>query len=236
MEKQLIGRVGFEQYKHVFTKAIRAALQESPERSLDEAAFPAYGHPNRLIHSFYWTRLRAVMQAIEGFGPLETALDFGCGSGVLLPFLAQHAKKVIGVDLDLEPSQKIQKYIQFPENISFINSSASGLREIEPRSINLITAMNVFEHMDEPREMIEHLYDLLRPDGYLVVSLPKENKIYSLARKLAGKEFTGDYHETNYREIEKIIAKKGAMVNIIKSFPHNLVFRIFFMQKYAVLI
>lgn len=230
MEDRLLNDANFSVYKQVFTEGVRAVLQVSPERSLDEAAFPAYAHPNKFIHSFYWTRLRAVMQAIDDFGPLDAALDFGCGSGVMLPFLAHRASTVIGADLNLEPSQKIQEFIRFPDNIRFLNTAKGGLDDLKRGSFSLVTAMNVFEHMANPRDLIDLLFNLLHPGGYLVVSLPKENKVYQLARKLAGREFTGDYHETNYQEIERFCAEKGSLTSII-SFPFDLVFRIFYIRK-----
>ena len=77
----------------------------------------------------------------------------------------------------------------------------------------------MFEHMATP-DLIDLLFNLLHPGGYLVVSLPKENKIYQLARGLVGREFTG-ITTTNYQEIERFCAEKGSLTSII-SFPFDL--------------
>ena len=231
METRLQGDVTFDIYRSAFVNAIRKTLESNPLRSLDEAAFPAYSHPNKIINWVYWTRLRSVMKAIRQFGRICTAFDFGCGSGVLLPFLGQRADKVIGADLDLAPVKQIQDHIKFPENISFVDLNVHPLETLETESVDLITALNVLEHLEESEKTIDILYGMLKPGGIMVVSLPKENKIYNLARKIAGKEFTGDYHETTYSDVERYCRQKGPLTDIVKHFPFNLVFRIFYLNK-----
>ena len=81
----------FNAYKSKFRTAIRKVLSESELGRLDEAAFPAYSHPNPFINWLFWQRLRKTMEYIEGSAPYQRVLDFGCGSGVLLPFLGKLA-------------------------------------------------------------------------------------------------------------------------------------------------
>ena len=71
----------FPSYKTTIRSAIRAALAEAKPGTLDEAAFPAYSHPNPFINWLFWQRLRVVMNFVQKHAPFEQVLDFGCGSG-----------------------------------------------------------------------------------------------------------------------------------------------------------
>jgi 2-polyprenyl-3-methyl-5-hydroxy-6-metoxy-1,4-benzoquinol methylase len=77
----------FNAYKSNIRTAIRKVLSETESGRLDEAAFLAYSHPNPFINWLFWQRLRKAMETIERGTPYRRILDFGCGSGVLLPSL-----------------------------------------------------------------------------------------------------------------------------------------------------
>src|SRR5688500_15506642 len=81
---------GFRAYTQCFVQAMRDVLGAGESSILSEAAFPAYAHPNVLIGSLFWERIRAVMRYL-GDAPRGTVVDFGCGGGVMLPFLAERS-------------------------------------------------------------------------------------------------------------------------------------------------
>ena len=223
--------VDFNTYKQIFMNAINEVLLNSPERSLDEAAFPAYSHPNKIINEIYWTRLKIVFQEIKSIGNISQSLDYGCGSGILLPFLAHHSEHVIGLDIDINPSTKIQKIIAFPTNITIKDLNVEPLSTLPKNHFDLITALNVLEHIDRPQETVDTLIYALKPGGRIIVSLPKENFLYYIGRKIAGKEFTGDYHKSDYANIVEIFNKKGLIIDLAKGFPYSSIFKIFYLQK-----
>src|SRR4030067_1374791 len=106
-----MNNAGFRSYKAALRRATRKVLASAPPRSLDEAGFPAYSHPNPVINWLFWQRLRRTMAYLERHAPYESALDFGCGSGVMLPFLGRHAKHVGCLDTDLSPFQQMQAHL-----------------------------------------------------------------------------------------------------------------------------
>ena len=221
----------FYGYRRTFVSAFRNILQQSEPGLLDEAAFPAYSHPNPIINWIYWQRLKAVTSEIAKGGKIDKVLDFGCGSGVLLPFLARYANSVTGMDLDVGPVLKMRQYIQFPENIEVIDLNISNLDDQLENSFDLITALNVLEHIEDPAPIIARFVSLLKTKGKLIVSLPKENKLYNTARKLAGKEFTGEYHATTYMEVEKLCQPYGDLKYLLKNSPFSHILRIFSVTK-----
>ena len=191
----------FAEYKARYYAAIRKVLAEAERGRLDEAGFPAYSHPNPVINWLFWQRLRRAMNHIEK--QHEKILDFGCGSGVMLPFLAQHGRQVIAMDIDLEPLQRIQKNIPLAENVQVLNTNEISISQLAARSFDLIVALDVLEHVDDLPRTLSELINLLKPGGELVISGPTENIFYKLGRWMAGPEFSGVYHERGMGEIKK---------------------------------
>jgi len=59
----------------------------------------------------------------------------------------------------------------------------------------------VLEHVRDLQGTLAALLRLLKACGQMIISGPTENAVYRLGRKLAGPEFSGDYHE---RRVERI--------------------------------
>jgi 2-polyprenyl-3-methyl-5-hydroxy-6-metoxy-1,4-benzoquinol methylase len=197
----------FTAYKQRYRSAIRQVLAESEPGRLDEAAFPAYSHPNPLINWLFWQRLRTAMDYIEWNAPFDQVLDFGCGSGVMLPFLAQHSKQVIALDIDLLPLENVKKHIPLPSNVEACDAKQVSLSALAQKSFDLISALDVLEHVDDLPRTLSELLGLLKPGGQLVVSGPTENVLYQLGRKVAGSEYSGAYHERGIAEIKRELAR-----------------------------
>ncbi len=208
-------RKEFNPYKKEFVEATKRILAAEHSENLDEAAFPAYSNPNPLMNFLFWERIYRVMNYIEPKGTLEKVLDFGCGSGVMLPFLAKQAKEVIGVDIDLTPLEKIEQYINFPKNVSFQET----YEEIPEKSLDLIIALDVLEHVDNLERELDKFTSLLAPSGELIVSGPTENFLYKIGRFLAGSSYSGHYHVRNVYDIRSATQKKLTTRNLATLYP-----------------
>lgn len=143
------------------------------------------------------------MNYIEKYAPSENILDFGCGSGVMLSFLAQHSHQVTAIDVDLVPLERVKKYIPLAENIRVLDANQVPISQLTPKSFDLINALDVLEHVDDLPGTLSKLLNLLKPGGQLVVSGPTENILYQIGRKLAGPEYSGEYHERGTAEIKR---------------------------------
>ena len=141
--------VEFKNYKARYRSAIRDVLHEFERGRLDEAGFPAYSHPNPLINWLFWQRLRTAMNYIESHAPYEKVLDFGCGSGVMLSFLARHSQHVTAMDIDLVPLDRVKKYIPLAENIQVLDTNHVAISQMTAKSFDLINALDVLEHVDD---------------------------------------------------------------------------------------
>jgi 2-polyprenyl-3-methyl-5-hydroxy-6-metoxy-1,4-benzoquinol methylase len=220
----------FQDYKHRYRSAIRKVLEEAERGRLDESGFPAYSHPNSLINWLFWQRLHTAMKYIEQFAPPESALDFGCGSGVMLPFLAAHSRHVTAVDIDLVPLEHIKKYIPLAANVQVLDATQIPLSQLMPKSFDLINALDVLEHVDDLAHTLRELLHLLKPGGQLIISGPTENALYQIGRKFARPEFSGDYHERGTAEIKRELASLAPVRQIATLYWPVPLFEVFAAQ------
>jgi spore coat polysaccharide biosynthesis predicted glycosyltransferase SpsG/SAM-dependent methyltransferase len=111
-----------------------------------------------------------------------TLLDVGCSGGLLLEFAAQRGWQTIGI----EPSSEAVE-----EARSHGLDVRRGLYQeiaIEPRSIDVVHAKLVAEHLPDPRGFMRWAATVLRPGGILCVHVPNDfNPLQLAARDALGK-------------------------------------------------
>ena len=204
----------FNAYKTEFRRVIRKVLAESEQGRLDEAGFPAYSHKNPLINWLFWQRLRKAIDYIEAGAPYKNVLDFGCGSGVMLPFLCRVGARVTAIDIDLLPFERVSRQRAFPANLQVHDAREVTLGDLPKASFDLIVATDVLEHVQDIRETLNDMNGLLAPGGQIVISGPTENVLYKLGRALAGPEYSGDYHERGIPEVRNLLAEQMQVIQI----------------------
>ena len=217
----------FNAYKTRYRAAIRHVLADSEKGRLDEAGFPAYSSPNLLINWLFWQRLRIAMNHIEQSAPHENILDFGCGSGVMLPFLAEQSKHVTAIDIDLHPLEKVKQHIPLAANVQIIDANQTPISKLPQKSFDLINALDVLEHVDDLPQTLAQLMNLLKPNGQLLVSGPTENFLYRIGRKIAGPEYSGAYHERGIDEIKRELKRIARVEHIATLYQPVPLFEVF---------
>ena len=221
----------FNAYKSRYRAAIRKVLAESEKGRLDEAGFPAYSHPNPIINWLFWQRLRIAMNHIERSAPYDAILDFGCGSGVMLPFLAGQGRDISAIDVDLVPLERVKQHIPLAGNVRVLDANQTSISNLAPASFELINALDVLEHVDDLPQTLAHLLNLLKPGGQLVISGPTENILYQIGRKLAGPEYSGAYHERGIAEIKRELARLARIEHIATLYHPVPLFEVFSAYK-----
>ena len=204
----------FNAYKAEFRAVIRVVLAESEQGRMDEAGFPAYSHPNPFINWLFWQRLHKVMNYVERDAPYEHVLDFGCGSGVMLPFLCGISKRVTAMDIDLLPFERVSRLRAFPANLNVLNAREVTLKDLPKASFDIIVATDVLEHVADLPGTLADMGALLKSGGQIIISGPTENVLYKIGRKLAGPEYSGDYHERGILEVRELLAKQRDVIHI----------------------
>jgi len=103
----------------------------------------------------------------------RVAVDVGCGSGRNLQLLSRHADYVIGLDrsstaLELAASQRPATARADGQAIPLASSS-----------VDLLSALDVLEHLDEDQRALEEFHRVLRPDGLLLLTVPAYRFLWS---------------------------------------------------------
>jgi len=149
------------------------------DKKSDEVSVPAYLHKNFLVRKIFQNRIKTAYK-MTSFTD-KTVLDYGCGSGIFLESLSEEISKGIGLDLDIEIAKKI------------ITSKNITLTQIKNESdvlqftnIDIITSFDVLEHVHNLDSLVEGFNQILRPEGFLIISGPSENSLYGFARRIAG--------------------------------------------------
>lgn len=198
-----------------FVSFLKGSLPAVDTRWIAESAAPSFCHPNPLIRWFVWQRIRRALALTEGL-PSKDVLDFGSGSGVLLPPLASRAETVYAVDLNVGLITKAVQAYRL-ENIQVIQNSAVAI-PLPAESVDLIYALEVLEHISNLDRVVSELARVCRVGGYLVVSVPTENIFYKIGRLLSG--FEGEYHRISYQKILKEVGQHFVWLGGSKLFAY----------------
>jgi len=108
--------------------------------------------------------------------PGARVLDVGCGGGLLCEALARAGAKVSGIDL--APGMIEVARLHASEqalDIDYRVASAESLAEAAAGSFDIVTSMEMLEHVPEPRQMTATLAQLVRPGGQVFLSTLNRN-------------------------------------------------------------
>ena len=133
-----------------------------------------------MLHKLNPVRLRFIREAIdlhwagdiEGRTPLagKTALDVGCGAGLLCEPLARLGADVTGVDA--APENAAAAAVHAERMGLDIRYMAGELASHDIGTFDLVTAMEVVEHVADKPSFMRALADRLAPGGLMVLSTP----------------------------------------------------------------
>ncbi len=104
-------------------------------------------------------------------------LDVGCGGGILSDAMARKGAQVLGVDLATKALRVAQLHAleaQTP-NVSYREVSAEALAAEQPASFDLVTCMEMLEHVPDPASIVRACHTLVRPGGWVFFSTLNRN-------------------------------------------------------------
>jgi len=183
-------------------KELKEIMREYSDNIIDEMAVPSYGHWNPLIKWLMWKRL-TIVQNLCSEGHFKTALDYGTGTGVMLPFLSEIADHVIALDKFIAPATRLcERYRLNNVELHEIDTLPIPLPN---ESTDLILCLDVLEHISALAKATEDLTRILKPGGTLIVSGPSENALYRFGRWVAGFNKRATYHCWNIDDVNKAL-------------------------------
>jgi 2-polyprenyl-6-hydroxyphenyl methylase/3-demethylubiquinone-9 3-methyltransferase len=142
---------------------------------------------SRALHDLNPARLGYVMERVELRG--KAVLDVGCGGGLLSEALAAQGAKVTGIDLAPAVLETARLHLyESGLQIEYLERSAEALAAERPQQFDVITCMEMLEHVPDPAAIVEACADLLKPGGWLFLStLNRTPQAFALA--IAGAEY-----------------------------------------------
>lgn len=209
-------------------RANTAQLASQDER--DEMGVPSYCHGNPLIRRLFWKRLKLALDLLQP-APGERCMDFGAGSGVLLPTLSARCRQVYAADLLPEPARRMVQRRGL-QNVKVVDSTLPTLAELDGEPLDAIVALDVLEHVDDLPATVRHLATLLRPGGRVIMSGPTETPVYRLGRVLAGFAGKGHYHHTNVFDIRDRFLEAGFRLRRERRLPTAPLPRLFLVDRF----
>src|SRR5688572_26660853 len=122
---------------------------------------------------------------IEGLAPLagKTVLDVGCGGGILAEAMARLGARVTGIDLAEKPLKVAQLHLaESGVAVDYQLTSAEVLAAARPAQFDVVTCMELLEHVPEPSSTVAACAKLAKPGGRVFFSTINRNpKAYLFA-------------------------------------------------------
>jgi 2-polyprenyl-6-hydroxyphenyl methylase/3-demethylubiquinone-9 3-methyltransferase len=155
-----------------------------------DAAAPRWWDPNgefRPLHDLNPARLDYI-EARAGIAGLQV-LDVGCGGGLLAEGMARRGARVLGIDLAPEALAVARLHaLESEVTVEYRQVAVEALAESAPAGFDLVTCLEMLEHVPNPAAIVTDLARLVRPGGHVIVSTINRNaKAFALA--IVGAEY-----------------------------------------------
>jgi 2-polyprenyl-6-hydroxyphenyl methylase/3-demethylubiquinone-9 3-methyltransferase len=119
------------------------------------------------------------LEWINNLAPIngKAVLDVGCGGGILSDAMARSGATVTGIDLatkSLKVAQLHALETQTP-NVTYREVSAETLAAEAPAQFDVVTCMEMLEHVPDPASIVQACATLVKPGGWVFFSTLNRN-------------------------------------------------------------
>ena len=108
-----------------------------------------------------------VLSTVERYRTGGRILDVGCAEGTLLALARENGWDVSGV----EPNKHFVRWAKKNYNLKILQGSVYNAK-LRKKSYDVITLLDVIEHVHDPRAFLRRCYELLAPGGVIFISTP----------------------------------------------------------------
>lgn len=157
----------------------------------------------RPLHEINPLRLDYIRQRATLAG--SRVVDIGCGGGILSESMAKLGASVTGVDMGEGPLTVARLHqAESGTNVEYLQTTAEDLASKRPGQFDVVTCLEMLEHVPSPPAVIAACAELLRPGGHLFFSTINRNpKSFLLA--IVGAEYVLRLLPVGTHEYEKFI-------------------------------
>jgi 2-polyprenyl-6-hydroxyphenyl methylase/3-demethylubiquinone-9 3-methyltransferase len=145
---------------------------------------------------------------IESLCPMKDrqALDVGCGGGILADSMARKGAQVLGIDLSTKALKVAQLHALEANTVgvSYREVSAEALAAEQPSQFDVVTCMEMLEHVPDPASVVQACATLVKPGGWVFFSTLNRNpKSFLLA--IVGAEYVLNMLPRGTHEYAKMV-------------------------------
>jgi 2-polyprenyl-6-hydroxyphenyl methylase/3-demethylubiquinone-9 3-methyltransferase len=186
---------------------------ESGNRNVDTAEVAKFAEraanwwsPNgdfKTLHDINPLRLNYIEERAD-LGDAKV-LDVGCGGGILSEAMAARGALITGIDMAEEPLEVARSHAREAGlEIDYLRSTAEQLADEKANSFDVVTCMELLEHVPNPESTISACGKLLKEEGHLFLSTVNRNpKSYLLA--ILGAEYILNLIPRGTHDYDKLI-------------------------------
>jgi 2-polyprenyl-6-hydroxyphenyl methylase/3-demethylubiquinone-9 3-methyltransferase len=129
----------------------------------------------RPLHQINPLRLDWIDDQAEITG--KRVLDVGCGGGILAESMAIRGADVLGIDLSVKPLRVAQLHAMESglTNLQYREVAVEALAAEMPASFDVVTCMEMLEHVPEPSSVVRACAELVKPGGWVFFSTLNRN-------------------------------------------------------------
>jgi len=184
----------------------------------------------RTLHDINPLRVRFIANRCDVRG--QNIVDVGCGGGILSESLAFLGGRVTGIDpakgpLVVAKLHSIESGVE--QRIEYIHGTAEELTDDKRESFDVVTALEILEHVSDYNQVIQSLADLCKPGGNVFIStINRTWQAYLMA--ILGAEYvlgllprgTHDYQKLlRPSEIANAMRSAGLIVKEVAGYTYN---------------
>ena len=116
---------------------------------------------------------------IQTLAPLagKKVVDIGCGGGILSDAMARQGAEVLGADLAVKSLKVAQLHAleAGTEGVQYREISAEDLAQEQAGQYDVVTCMEMLEHVPDPSSVVKACSDLVKPGGWVFFSTLNRN-------------------------------------------------------------
>ena len=106
----------------------------------------------------------------------KAVLDVGCGGGILSEAMAARGAHVTGIDLADKPLKVAQLHLlDSGREVEYIKVAAEELARERPRHYDVVTCMELLEHVPDPAATVRACSELVKPGGWVFFATINRN-------------------------------------------------------------
>jgi 2-polyprenyl-6-hydroxyphenyl methylase / 3-demethylubiquinone-9 3-methyltransferase len=129
----------------------------------------------RPLHQINPLRLNWMREQVDIVG--KRVLDVGCGGGILSDAMARAGAQVVGIDLASKALSvaKLHALEAQTPNVQYREMSAEALAAEQPGQFDVVTCMEMLEHVPDPASVVQACATLVKPGGTVFFSTINRN-------------------------------------------------------------